>query len=218
MKFLLASVLLLSAFSAQADVVQYSAPAEYCFPQTSVRSEFRKFDKIILDHNLVVNQQDHFKTGDVFVGFRRKSQPDALWLTNGSRWVNAADNSESESLAYPVILPNSDGTLQPVMPVTLSREPIDVSTYVEDGEVWVGYGLKVEGESWKKSFEDMMSDQRYKRIWDITGLTPESGLPANMPTICLKASEMRTVVLTAGHDLPKEVVLDIDSVGIANGE
>ena len=77
-KFLLASALLLSALSSQADIVKFSAPAEYCFPQTSVRSELGKFDKVILDHNLIVNEQDHFKSGDIFVGFRRKSQPDIV--------------------------------------------------------------------------------------------------------------------------------------------
>ena len=134
-KFLLASALLLSALSSQADIVKFSAPAEYCFPQTSVRSELGKFDKVILDHNLIVNEQDHFKSGDIFVGFRRKSQPDILWLTNGTSWLNAADNSDTTPKAYSIILPNGDGKLQPIMPITLSNEPIDVSAYVGDGEV-----------------------------------------------------------------------------------
>ncbi|MBK6619027.1 MAG: hypothetical protein IPG31_11970 [Nitrosomonas sp.] len=218
MKFLLASilsVLLLNALSSQAEIVEFSAPAEYCFPQTSVKSEFGKFDKVTLDHNLIVNEQDYFKTGDIFIGFRRKSQPDTLWLTDGVSWHNAADNNEGRPIAYPVMLPNGDGKLQPVMPITL-MEPIDVSAYVGDGEVWVGYGLKTEGETSKKSYEDMISNQRFEKIWEITGSTPVSGLRGDLPTICLMAIEMRTTVMTADHNLPGEVILDIDSVGIAS--
>jgi len=214
-KFLLASALLLSALSSQADIVKFSAPAEYCFPQTSVRSELGKLDKVILDHNLIVNEQDHFKSGDIFVGFRRKSQPDILWLTNGTSWLNAADNSDTTPKAYSIILPNGDGKLQPIMPITLSNEPIDVSAYVGDGEVWVGYGLRAGGETWEKSYEEMISNRRFNKIWEITGSTPTSGLPGDLLTICLMATEMKTTINTIGFDLPGEVVLDIDAVGIA---
>lgn len=218
MKFLLGSilsVLLLGALSSQADIVEFSTPAEYCFPQTSVKSELGKFDRVLLDHNLIINEEDHFKTGDIFVGFRRKSQPDTLWLTDGTSWLNAADTSDATPKAYPVILPNGDGKLQPVMPIAFSNEPIDVSAYVGDGEVWVGYGLRAEGETWEKSYEDMVSNRRFNKIWEITGPTTASGLPSDLPTICLMAIKMRTTVITAGHDLPGEVVLDIDAVGIA---
>lgn len=213
-KLLLASTLLLSGISSQADTVKFSAPAEYCFPQTSVRSELGKFDKVILDHNVIISEQDHFKNGDIFVGFRRKSQPDVIWLTDGTSWLNAADTANTTPKNYPVILPNGNGTLQPVMPITLSNEPVDVSAYVGDGEVWVGYGLKPAGETWEKSYADMISNSRFNKIWDITGSTPASGLPGDLLTICLTATEMETTVITAGHDLPSEVILDIDAVGI----
>lgn len=210
-KFLLASALLLSALSSQADIVKFSAPAEYCFPQTSVRSELGKFDKVILDHNLIVNEQDHFKSGYIFVGFRRKSQPDILWLlTNGTSWLNASDNSVTTSKAHSGYV-----KLQPVIPITLSHEPIDVSAYVGDGEVWVGYGLRAGGETWEKSYEEMISNRRFNKIWEITGSTPTSGLPGDLLTICLMATEMKTTINTIGFDLPGEVVLDIDAVGIA---
>lgn len=192
---LLASALLLSALSSQADTVKYSAPAEYCFPQTSVRSELGKFDKVILDHNLIVNEQDHFKSGDIFVGFRRKSQPDILWLlTNGTSWLNASDNSVTTSKAH-----SGYAKLQPVIPITLSHEPIDVSAYVGDGEVWVGYGLRSEGETWEKSYQEMINNRRFNKIWEITGSTPASGLPGDLLTICLTATEMETTTITTTH-------------------
>lgn len=215
-KFLLAHTLLLSATLLHADTVKFSAPAKYCFPQTSVRGELGKFDKVILDHNVIINEQDHFKTGDIFVGFRRKSQPDVIWLTNGAIWLNAADSNDSTPRNFSVIFPNGDGgTLQPVMPITLSNEPIDISAYVGDGEVWVGYGLKPAGETWEKSYADMISNSRFNKIWDITGSTPAAGLPGDLLTICLTATEMETTVITTGHDLPAEFILDIDAVGIA---
>lgn len=213
-KLLFASILLLSGISSQADNIKFTAPADYCFPQTSVRSEFGKFNRIILDHNVIINEQDHFKTGDIFVGFRRKSQPDIIWLTDGNTWLNANDNNTTPK-NYPIILPNGDGTLQPVMPITLSSEPIDVSGFVGDGEVWVGYGLKTTGETWEKSYADMIDKSRFSKIWDIIGPTPASGLPDDLPTICLKATEMKTTVITTGHNFPTEVILDIDAVGIA---
>lgn len=132
------------------------------------------------------------------MGFRRKSQPDMIWLTDGDEWVNA-NNDNTTPKNYPVILPNGDGTLQPVMPITLSREPIDVSAFVGDGEVWVGYGLKEAGAS-EKSYVDMISNRRFSKIWDITGLTPASGLPGDLPIICLTATEMKAFVLTLDHD------------------
>lgn len=216
-KFLLASMLLICGISSQADTVKFSAPAEYCFPQTSVRSEFGKFDKVILDHNVIINEQDHFKPGDIFVGFRRKSQPDVIWLTDGTSWLNAADNDDTTPKNYPVILPNGADKLQPVMPIMLSHEPIDVSAFVDDGEVWVGYGLRTADETWEKSYADMISNSRFSKIWDITGSTPASGLPGDLPTICLTATEMKTTVFTLNHDLPSNdtVILDIDAVGIA---
>lgn len=103
------------------------------------------------------------------------------------------------------------------MSITLSHEPIDARNYVGDGEVWVGYGLKAENETWKKSYEDMMSNNRFSKIWDITGSTPASGLPGDLPTICLTTTEMKTTAFTVGHDLPSDdaVILDIEAVGIA---
>jgi len=234
-RLLLTSTCFLCAAFSQADsagTTKFSAPAEYCFPQTSIRSELGKFDKVTLDHNLIVNEQDHFKTGDIFVGFRRKSQSDALWLTNGTAWFNATDDDITPK-TYPIFLPDKNfppdmsiifpdsygiySKLQPVMPITLSRdEPIDASTYIGDGEVWVGYGLRTEEEDWKKSFKNMMENQRFQKIWEISGSTPSYGvLVLNAPSaICLTATEMKTVPLNIPA-LPGEVILDIDNVGIA---
>ncbi len=61
----------------------------------------------------------------------------------------------------------------------------------------------------------MVSNGWFYKIWDIIGPTPASGLPGQLMTICLKATEMETTVITAGHDLSGKIILDIDAVGIA---
>lgn len=214
-KCLIANALLLSAVSLQAETVKFSAPAEYCFPQTSVRSKSDKFDQVILDHNLIVNEEDHFKTGDIFVGFRRKSQPGVLWLNNGFSWINTADITDAPR-SRPVMLPNGDGTLQPIMPITVSNEPIDVSAYIGDGEVWVGYGLRAVGETWKESYENMINNNRFSRIWEIIPPSPFFGLPDNSPTICLIATEMKKIIGMAGIPLPpkENTTLDIEAIEV----
>lgn len=53
----------------------FNAPTEYCILKTELRGEL---DKTTLDHNLVIDTPDHFKNGNIFVGFRLKSKPEAL--------------------------------------------------------------------------------------------------------------------------------------------
>lgn len=207
-KFLLAAALLTgpACTVANGDITEFVLPAKYCFPQTFIRSEFGRFDSVILDHNIIIDEENHFKHGDLYVAFRRKSQPDVLWFTDGTSWYSTAD--EDIPKAYPTILPHGDGRLQPVMPIMLSHTPIDVSAFVGDGEIWVGYGVKAEGEPWHESFRDMLENQRYELIWDIIGPTPFSGLRGVHPVICLTATEMKKIVLvarTAGSD---EVAVD----------
>ena len=176
---------------------EFATPAEYCFPQTVVKSKESKFNDIALDHHLIIQKTDHFKIGDTFVGFRQKSQPGILWLTDGVSWFNANEDPDKPK-AYPVSLPNNnDSKLQPIIPITLSNELIDVSAYVDDGEVLVGYGLRSEGESWQKSYDDMIKNQRFQLIWEIGGPTPSHGIAGVQPIICLTTTGMKEIVMTA---------------------
>jgi|CXWL01.1.fsa_nt_gi hypothetical protein len=214
-RLFLTSVCFLGASLSQADsteTTKFSTPAEYCFPQTSLRGGF---DKIILDHHVIISPEDHFKIGDVFVGARFKSKPDVLWLTNGTSWWKIDDNSENAG-------PKSytSGKLQPIIPTSISYDPLDVSAFIGDAEIWVGYGLRSETEAWREAFDEMKRSQRFNILWEVgvPGFSfPSAGLHSLLPRICLTATEMKTTIFIAGHDIPKpsEVILDIDAVGIA---
>lgn len=187
MKFIIQRLLgaivayLLGVSLAQADTVNtmvFSKPGQYCFEQTSLRGEL---DKTILDHHLLIPVEDHYKAGDVFVGFRRNSKADALWLSNGFHW-RTYDDSEFPYMNY---LGTTE--LQPVIQVMVSYQPMDLNAFRGDGEIWVGYGLrKDEAATRKDSFQDMIDNHRYYRVWQIGALTV-SGLN---PTICLTATQM----------------------------
>ena len=187
----IASLCLLFNSLVKADLLEFPA-SEYCFPQTSTVSELYKFDKVFLSHNLIVHKEDYFKEGDIYVGFIDTRQPETIWLTpEGRDWVNANDAQPTFFLR----LSSSDNDrskLKPIMPITFT-EPIDVSAYVGYGQIWVGYGLKVEG---KSSFEEMMQNQRFEPIWEITGPTP-SGISVH--TLCLNTDGVKRVAETAQH-------------------
>ncbi|MGJ0431149.1 hypothetical protein [Methylobacter sp.] len=187
---------LLGASLSQADDIvkttEFSKPGQYCFDQTSLRG---KFDKTILEHHLIIPSEDHFKTGDVFVGFRRNSQPDALWLTNGSTW-RAYDDHE-----YPYMPLRENIKLEPVIKAEVFYVPKDVTEYTEDGEIWVGYGVRQdETETREDSFQDMINNQRYYRVWRIGDLVVE-GLN---PRICLTTTKMEERILVFGISPIKE--------------
>lgn len=213
-RLLLTTVCFLGIAASQADTsetTEFSAPAEYCFPQTSLRGEF---DKIILDHHVIIPPEDHFKSGDIFVGARFKSQPDTLWLTNGVSWWNADDDIDNPGpKAY-----SSFSKLQPVIPVLVNYTPADVSAFVGDGEIWVGYGLRSEAETWRESFEEMKSSQRFSLLWEIgvagsTLPSPIVGLHSLLPTICLTATKMTTTIHVANINPPIESGPDIPAEG-----
>jgi hypothetical protein len=172
---------LLSASFLRADIVnttEFSEPGQYCFLQTSLRGTL---DKTILEHHLIIPSEDHFKTGDVFVGFRRSGQPDALWLTDGFRW-HAYDNSERPYMNY-----TGPIKLEPVIKTEVFYAPKDVTEYAGDGEIWVGYGLRQDETATREdSFQDMINNQRYYRVWRVGDLVVD-GLH---PEICLTTTQM----------------------------
>jgi hypothetical protein len=186
---------LLGASLSQADDIvkttEFSKPGQYCFDQTSLRG---KLDKTILEHHLIIPPEDHFKTGDVFVGFRRSSQPDALWLTDGFQW-RAYDDNELPYMPF-----KGDIKLEPVIKAEVFHTPKDVTEYAGDGEIWVGYGVRQdETETREDSFQDMINNQRYYRIWQIGHLL--DGLD---PKICLTTTKMEERILVIGISPIKE--------------
>ncbi|MEY3121988.1 MAG: hypothetical protein RI993_813 [Pseudomonadota bacterium] len=176
--------------------IQLSSPGKLCFPQTMLYAEYNQFNRVMLDHFLIVSEEHHFKDGFVYVGFRLKSEPDELWLFNGLEWTN---NSGSD---YPVpfIASVRNGfettELQPVIQTFISNYPVDISTHVDDGELWVGYGLIEEGADRSLStispvaFDDMINHQRFNRVLEIGKQDNINGLVVDQINICLTVTEL----------------------------
>ncbi len=190
-----------------------SEPGKMCFPQTSLHAEpnNNKFNGVMLNHYLIVSKEDHFREGLVFVGFRSKSQPDALWLFDGENWIKH-DGTDLPNPFLPrsyVTLPT--GRLQPVIPTSISNFPVDANAYIGDGEIWVGYGLssrtvdKLESgdtppasspssETSQDIFKEMTNNGRFNLIWEIgnpkVATAGDLGLPK---TICLSITELTEI-------------------------
>jgi hypothetical protein len=192
-----AACLLSASFLRASDIfnivntTEFSEPGQYCFQQTSRRGTL---DQIILEHHLIIPSEDHFKTGDVFVGFRRSSQPDALWLTEGSQW-RAYDDSE-----FPYVNYIGPIKLEPVIKVEVFHAPKDMTEFAGDGEIWVGYGVRQDETATREdSFQDMINNQRYYRVWRVGDLVVD-GLN---PEICLTTTQMTERVWGVGATSPQ---------------
>lgn len=192
-RFLLQSALtgigLLVASATQANDeinTKFTSPGEICFPQSYLYAETNNFKSVMLKHYLIVHKEDHYKTGEVFVGFRLKSQPDVLWLFNGGRWIMHENGKVPEFFANSAQIPFAQ--LQPVIPTSISDHPIDVSPYVGDGELWIGYGLRSESETAQVSFDEMLSSKRFNLIWEIGNSVIPPIIGSSV--ICLTITEM----------------------------
>ena len=75
--------------------------------------------------------------------------------------------------------------LEPVIEVPIFLDPTDVTEFAGDGEIWVGYGLRKDETSTEEdAFQDMMSNHRYYRLWQIGGSIEKN------PTVCLTTTQM----------------------------
>ncbi len=191
----------------------FTSPGMLCFPQTALRAELERYNNVILDHFVVISKEHHFKEGLVFVGFRLKSKPDELWLFSGTNWVkyqNDLINSSPEPF-IPQVQTLPTGQLHPIMPTTISSAPIDTSAYVGDGEIWVGYGLNPSTSGVVEIFNEMIQNNRFKRIWEVgKRLNTKEFSPSN---ICLTITEMTEIDHLVGTlPIPNETSSDIESI------
>ncbi|MBX3615582.1 hypothetical protein [Nitrosomonas sp.] len=196
-RFLLLSVLtgiyvlfISAAFANDFDInTKFASPGKICFSQTNLYAETDNYKSVMLNHYLIVRKEDHYKTGDVFVGFRLKSQPDVLWLYNGGvSWIKQEKGKVPEFFYNFAQIPL--GQLQPVTPTSIFYHPINVSPYVGDGELWVGYGLRSESETAQVSFDEMLSSNRFDLIWEIGNSLLQPRNISGPPIICLTTTEM----------------------------
>ena len=159
----LASICLLSTVISQADntTTVFTKPPlpRYCFPQSEWRGGLAQ---ATFDYRLILAEGDFIKHGDVFVAFRLKSKPDALWLYDHNRnWV-AYDPNTNPVASY------SSGTLEAILQVPIIPQPTDLTALSGDGELYVGYGLRNNASATvQDSFQEMLSNQRYSLVWEI---------------------------------------------------
>jgi len=173
---------------------KFLPPGKICFPQTSLHAQFNEFESVMFEHYLIVSKEHHFKTGNIFVGFRLKSQPGALWLYDGFRWIKYDNTNNLPAYAFMTNPHIQHGQLQPVTPTFISNYPIDVSAYVGDGELWVGYGLRSATGIAQESFDEMISSNRFNLIWEIGEPLQAPGNLVNVSLICLVITEMDELV------------------------
>lgn len=168
-------------------------PFEYCFDQFSARGNY---SNLIIDYNLLIDENSLYKAGDIFVGAGLKSDPLSLFLSNAFDWEDYSQNMDMPTsyrryLEFPQLVP-----------ISVFRDPQDLSAAIGDGEIWVGYGLRPENGTSKDSFEDMIEKKRYKLIWSSTPAAPSLGFTEPFARICLTATNLSRNVITVGIDLP----------------
>lgn len=133
-----------------------SSPMRFCFYQYEGNDDLTK---TTLSYKFLVAASDHYKEGDVFVGFRQRSVPGVLWLKNGCNGVK-----------YDGTLQTPSYKLQPLISLNIIPQPTDVSAFYEDGEVLVGYGLRTKaGATATDSFQEMVDNDRFSIIWVVGG-------------------------------------------------
>ncbi len=184
------------------ETTESGAPTTYCVSQTLIRGGY---ENLVIDHNMIVPAIDHAKVGDIFVGARLKSQPDALWLLSGITWRKIESSSD---------LPNSQyqhyDELPLVAPISIFNSPMDLRANIGDIEIWVGYGLRSVTEPAEVSFNEMANSARYELLWESLPLPylPLNGIHSPLANICLETTKVMKIIKTATPNTGGSTVLD----------
>lgn len=141
-----------------------ASPSSYCFAQGDLRGQL---NATTIKYNLIIAPEHVKQPISMFVGFSRKSEPGKLWLLGGlpfesGTWKLYHPAEKTINYPYPSL-----SQFPPIVGLYILREPTDLTRYDQDGELWVGYGLKSSayGELNQEAFQEMLSANRYKKIW-----------------------------------------------------
>lgn len=167
------------SYAAQ-DVV-FPTNTEFCLDQLVRRGSL---SHTTLDYILVVPNEDQLKNGDVFVGFRRKSNPNVIWLKSSYPDNWSVYDGSGDPLAF-----QQATQLSPLSQLNILQQPTDLTAYSSDGQILVGYGRRTSsGATVKDSFQDMVTTQHYSVIWEVME-------PMVFPTkLCLSTTGLRYVL------------------------
>ncbi len=181
---MLTAVCLLKATVSQATslptLTVFETPTQYCFDQSEWRGGL---EHATFDYHLIFAEEDRSKSVDVFVGFRLRSRPEAIWLSDFAGVWTMYDPNTDPAAYYR----SSEIVATKITHVYAIQQPMDLTAVSGDGELLVGYGIRNNtAVTTKDSFQEMVSSQRYSVVWSIG---PEL-LPPGW-SICLTATEMR---------------------------
>lgn len=188
--FAVLSSLMAAAMADLAETTESAGATTYCVPQTLVRGGY---DNLMIDHNMIIPAADHSKRGDIYVGARLKSDPEALWLLSGITWRRIESAEDLSNAQY-----QGFNQLPLVVPVSVFYSPFDASALVGDVEIWIGYGLRSATGSAADSYHEMTSNERYELLWQALPppYIPTSGVSSPYAILCLETSSVEKRVLT----------------------
>lgn len=147
----------------------YTQPDNYCLSQGTWNGDL---SHATLQYLLTVSPTDHNKYGDIFLGFRRKSIPDKLWLY-GFSILPSGIATKAEWVPYDqgqVPVAYSIGQSLPATTmIHILENPTDITSFQDDGEVFAGYGLRNNESSTtpQDSFNEMLAQKRFTSIWQV---------------------------------------------------
>lgn len=169
------------SLSYAAQDVPFPPATEFCLDQLILRGSLAH---TTLDYILVIPSEDQLKKGDVFVGFRRKSNPDVIWLKSSSSDNWSVYDGSGEPVAF-----QQSNQLPPLIQLNILQQPTDLTAYAFDGQIVVGYGRRNWSDATiKDSFQDMVTSKHYSVIWEVME-------PKVFPTkLCLNATGLRYVL------------------------
>lgn len=135
-------------------------PETLCFDKTIARGDL---SQRTFDYNFVVNEEDFGKRGLVFVGFRLRSNPDKVLLMHGYSEINSRGWTE---YVPGQLLPEGAGIwLSAVNQIDILHTPTNLSEFEDDGEILVGYGLRIyEDDSNEDIFQEMLLNERFSVV------------------------------------------------------
>lgn len=179
--------------------IQLPEPQEYCIYSLKRQGSLSETTRIV--YTFVPEKSGHIgQPVDFFVGFRRRSQPEQLWLLHTPRYAY-----EVEAVEYPPgTTPTPYHSYQ--SPFTLGRLnsltifssslPVDLTnlaTMGNEGEILAGYGLRADAASTAAdSFQEMLDNSRFAVVW-------RAGSNDGISQICFEYSKIRIVPNTDAY-------------------
>lgn len=165
----------------------FPSDMDYCFRQGSVVGVS---NQVTLNYNHPTEEADLYKDGHIFVVYRLQSNPNLVWIFDHTKQWFQYDLNNIQGISHA----SYSGVLQPLLPFNIIENPLNLNDHIDDGELFVGYGLKVNSNSSiSQSFQEMLDHNRYHKIWTVGNNVPQS----KVNTICLTTDKM---TIYAGSD------------------